>query len=133
MDGGPFEYSPEHNDDGANFQQAMFHIDAQSQSYHATALFWYVAHFSKFVRPESIRIDVTLEGDARFQPDPMAPEGTTGIELIAFETSNEDKIVCQILNHRNKSTNITLQYFDLEAELNLPAMSITTAMWLVVE
>jgi hypothetical protein len=42
MNGGPFEYSPEHADNGKNFQQAMFHVNAQTQTYHPTALFWYV-------------------------------------------------------------------------------------------
>ena len=33
MNGGPFEYSPEHADNGKNFQQAMFHVNAQMQTF----------------------------------------------------------------------------------------------------
>ena len=129
MNGGPFEYSPEHADDGKNFQQAMFHVNAQMQTYHPTALFWYVAHFSKFVRPDSIRVHASLEGNPRWQSDPSMPEGTTGIQLLAFESHDKKNTVLQILNHWNVSTTILLRYLDLETSLNLPAISITTAIW----
>jgi len=129
INGGPFEYSPKHADNGENFQQAMFHVDAESQTYHPTALFWYVAHFSKFVRPNSIRISTSLEGNVNWQPDPNEPEGTTGIELLGFESNDNETLVLQILNHWNESTKIVLQYLDLEAYLDLPAISITTASW----
>ena len=129
MNGGPFEYSPEHADNGKNFQQAMFHVNAQMQTYYPTALFWYVAHFSKFVRPDSIRIDVSLEGNTRWQSDPDKPEGTTGIELLAFESDDEKTLILQILNHWNESSRILIHYLDLETSLNLPAISITTALW----
>ena len=129
MNGGPFEYSPEHADNGKNFQQAMFHVNAQTQTYHPTALFWYVAHFSKFVRPDSVRVDASLEGNPRWQSDPSMPEGTTGIELLAFESHDKKSTVLQILNHWNVSTTIFLRYLDLETSLDLPAISITTAIW----
>ena len=95
MQGGPFQYSPEHADDSENLQQAVIHIDPDSGTYYPTALFWYLAHFAKFVRPGAVRVGTTLSGSA--QPDPEAPEGTTGIEVIAF--TNDTATVLQLLNH----------------------------------
>ena len=89
----------------------------------------YVAHFSKFVRPDSVRVDASLEGNPKWQSDPSMPEGTTGIELLAFESHDKKNTVLQILNHWNVSTTILLRYLDLETSLDLPAISITTAIW----
>merc|ERR1712023_267491 len=51
MQGGPFQFSPQHGDAGANLQQAVVHIDASKGTFYTTGLFWYLAHFAKFVRP----------------------------------------------------------------------------------
>eukprot|EP01065_Artemidia_motanka_P049333 TRINITY_DN8147_c0_g2_i3.p1 TRINITY_DN8147_c0_g2~~TRINITY_DN8147_c0_g2_i3.p1 ORF type:complete len:530 (+),score=127.19 TRINITY_DN8147_c0_g2_i3:59-1591(+) len=123
MDGGPFLYSPRHNDDGANLQQAVIHIDPSAGTYHTTGLFWYLAHFSRFVRDGSTRIDVNVTG---------APasdlEGMGGVEAVAFELPGGG-FVALLLNHDASSHRAALRCGGRQANVDLPPVSITTAQW----
>ena len=49
------------------------------------------------------------------------PEGTTGIELLAFESHDKKNTVLQILNHWNVSTTILLRYLDFSFDVLAPA------------
>ena len=124
MQGGPFQFSPQHADDSENLQQAMVHVDPKAGTYRMTGLFWYLAHFAKFVRPGAVRIGTTQVGN---KSSPAMPEGTDGIETIAF--TNGGTVVLQLLNHNAANESVEVTYAGQHATLDLPAVSITTASW----
>jgi len=129
MTGGPFLYSPSHADYGKNLQQAVVHVDPEKAEYRLTGLFWYLAHFSKFVRPGMVRIGTEVH--TLQMPPGYIAEGTTGIEAVSF--ANSTHVVAQLMNHDLKSAAVTLHSQGKAAVLQLPAASITTASWLYVE
>jgi len=124
MTGGPFLYSPSHADNGANLQQAVIHIDPEKGDYIVTGLFWYLAHFSKYVRPGMIRIGTRVEGST---VSGYVAEGTTGVEALSFRNSTH--IVMQVMNHDAENASVALRASGKMAILHLPAASITTAYW----
>jgi len=125
MSGGPFQNSPEHGDAGENLQQAVIHVDSKAGDFHPTALFWYLAHFSRFVRPGTVRVSVVVEGDI---PDPQAPEGTTGIEAVAF-LGKSGQVSLQLLNNGDEEQTISVVFSGFRARFLLPGLSITSAQW----
>lgn len=107
MSGGPFQHSPKHNDGDANLQQAVIHVDPAAGEYHTTGLFWYLAHFSRFVRPGAVRLGTELRGPA--EPDMALPEGTDGVEAMAFVTKDGSSVIVQLLNHNQKEEQVQIR------------------------
>ena len=54
--GGPFALSPSHADADKNFQHPVVVVDTVAGTYDPTGLFFFLAHFSRFVRPGAVRI-----------------------------------------------------------------------------
>jgi glucosylceramidase len=120
--GGPFAYSPQHGDSGDNFQQPIVVVDAPS--FHPTALFYFLAHFSRFVRPGVARLGTR---------EAALPEG---VSAVAFEAPAEEQhtpspngAVLQLVNRATSERQVTVCSGERIAEVMLPATSITTAMW----
>ncbi|MBK7709848.1 MAG: hypothetical protein IPJ37_01905 [Bacteroidales bacterium] len=59
QEGGPWLTSPEHGDPDNNHQHPVVIIDRNTKEVTYTGLYYYLAHFSKFVRPGAHRIDCT--------------------------------------------------------------------------
>lgn len=135
MDGGPFQYSPQHNDGSRNLQQAAIHVSNATDTFSPTAVFWYLAHFSRFVRTNSRFVQSHVESASR--PDPSAPEGTTGIVTAAFVDRNDagTRITLQVLNNEFRDRNVTIYATSGDPSvgssfsLNLSPVSITTVIW----
>ena len=117
--GGPFAYSPKHGDSGDNFQQPIVVVDAPS--FRPTALFYFLAHFSRFVRPGVARLGTR---------EAALPEG---VSAVAFEAPAEQHTpngaVLQLVNRATSERQVTVCSGERIAEVTLPATSITTAMW----
>jgi len=112
--GGPWLISPVHRDDDGNQQHPVVIIDRQTKQVIYTGLYYYLAHFSKFVRPGAVRIAAT--GTAN------------GIRCVAFQAKNGD-IIAEILNSNAKPTMVKLEWHRKLLSLNLPAISITSCLW----
>ena len=125
MKGGPFQFSPMHNDDGANLQQAVVHVDVATGTYHTTGLFWYLAHFAKFVRPGSVLVKTVVGGAV---PPPSVPEGTSGVEAVAFAVPDQG-FVAVLMNHDQVPRHVSVHFEGKVAELKLPPVSVITATW----
>src|SRR5262245_18607536 len=54
--GGPWLVSPAHEDPNPNVQHPVVIVDRQKRKVTYTGLYFYLAHFSRFVRPGSIRV-----------------------------------------------------------------------------
>ncbi len=112
--GGPWLVSIIHGDPDPNIQQPVVVINRQTKEVTYTGLYYYLAHFSKFVRPGAVRIGTS---------------GTSaGIRCIAFKGPNGD-LVTELLNSQKSDAQVTLGWRRKELSLTLPAVSISTVIW----
>jgi glucosylceramidase len=112
--GGPWLISPVHRDTDGNQQHPVVIIDRHSKEVTYTGLYYYLAHFSKFVRPGATRIAV--KGSAG------------GVRCVAFKGKSGD-MVAEVLNSGKQPARVTLDWSGKFLNLDLPALSITTCLW----
>ena len=117
--GGPFLYSPSHSDGPANLQQPVIVVDTEAKEYYTTGLFWFMAHFSRFVRPGAVRL-ATKERALQ-----------EGVSAVGFEATAEEYHVkvLQLVNKKQSEEKVTVCARGNVAEVTLPESSITTARW----
>ena len=112
-EGGPWLISPIHGDPDGNSQHPVVIVDRQTKQITYTGLYYYLAHFSKFVRPGAVRVGTT--GSAQ------------GVRCIAFKSQNGG-MVAELMNSGH-ARSVTLQWQSKALHLNLPKLSITTCLW----
>ena len=112
--GGPWAVSPVHGNPDPNIQHPVVIINKKTHEITYTGLYYYLAHFSKFVRPGAKRVQTT--GSVK------------GVRIMAFQTLQGGH-VAQILNSSNDGAEINLEWQGKTVHLILPAGSITTARW----
>jgi glucosylceramidase len=112
--GGPWMVSPIHKDPDPNVQHPLVVIDRRAKRVTYTAAFYYLAHFSKFVRPGDVRVKTT--------------GSLEGVQCLAFQ-SPEGGLVAELLNSRETDTLVALQSGTGVVSITLPALSITTLLW----
>jgi glucosylceramidase len=112
--GGPWSGSEIHGDPDPNIQHPVVIIDRRSKKVTYTGLYYYLAHFSKFVRPGDIRIKTAGSLD--------------GVRVMAFKAP-DGKIVAEIMNSKDKDVEIGVKFQGRVLRVKLPAISITTALW----
>ena len=113
--GGPWLVSPTHEDPDGNAQESIVVIDRQSHTVSYTGLYYYLAHFSKFVRPGARRIQTTAS----------APQG---LRAISFRNA-DGSLVAELLNSNAEPVEVQLDWHDRSLSLPLPGNSITTLQW----
>jgi glucosylceramidase len=112
--GGPWLISPVHRDTDGNQQHPVVIIDGRTKEVTYTGLYYYLAHFSKFVRPGAVRV---------------AASGPAGkVRCMAFQTPNGD-MIAQVLNSGKAPAAVVVNWGGKFLNLNLPAVSITTCLW----
>ena len=112
--GGPWAVSPVHGNPDPNAQHPVVIINKTTHQITYTGTYYYLAHFSKFVRPGSVRIETT--GHA------------AGVRVMAFLTP-AGGIVAELLNSNAASAAVHLAYKDHTLEIDAPARSISTVLW----
>jgi len=112
--GGPWSVSEIHGNPDPNVQHPVVIIDPHSKRVTYTGLYYYLAHFSKFVRPGAIRVKTTGSLD--------------GVRVMAFRTP-DGKIVTELMNSKREDVEVGVIFHDRVLRLKLPAISITTALW----
>jgi glucosylceramidase len=113
QDGGPWLISEEHGDPDDNRQQPVVIIDRETKEITYTGLYYYLAHFSRFVKPGAYRINSTGGSPALNFAGFINPDGSVILNII----NNADETGCRIVwNHRM-------------AVQKLKAHSITTLKW----
>jgi glucosylceramidase len=112
--GGPWAVSPIHGNPDPNAQHPVVIINKATHKITYTGVYYYLAHFSKFVRPGAVRLQTT--GKAK------------GVRAMAFRTV-EGGYVAQLLNSGVKDADVNLVMKRRTLHLTLPARSITTASW----
>jgi glucosylceramidase len=112
--GGPWLVSPVHHNPDPNVEHPVVIVDRQTKKVTYTGLYYYLAHFSRFVRPGSVRIGAIGRSD--------------GVRCAAFRTPDRG-LVAQLLNSRSRDAQVTVKCGGRILRLVLPAGSITTASW----
>ena len=112
--GGPWSISYIHGNPDPNAQHPVVIVDRQTKRVTYTGLYYYLTHFSRFVRPGAIRMQTTGLYD--------------GVRVISFR-SPDGLIVSQLMNSRNWEANVNLISRGRLLPIKLPAISIATALW----
>jgi glucosylceramidase len=112
--GGPWAISPVHGNPDPNVQHPVVIINRQTKQVTYTGLYYYLAHFSKFVRPGAVRIETS--GNVK------------GVRCVAFKTP-AGGMVAQLVNSRKADTEVGLEAGGRTLQVALPAISITTCLW----
>jgi glucosylceramidase len=112
--GGPWLISPIHGNPDPNVQQPVLVVNSKTGKVDYTGLYYYLAHFSKFVRPGAVRVDAKGSLDK--------------VRALAFRTS-EGGMVLQLLNSRNAPAPVTVAWHGEVLQAELPALSISTWQW----
>lgn len=111
--GGPWLTSVEHGDPDNNRQHPVVIINRDTKEVTYTGLFYYLEHFSKFVRPGAYRINTT--------------GGSDQLNFAAFKNS-DGSIVLNIINN-GAETDCKFAIANKMAVQKLKAHSITTLQW----
>ena len=112
--GGPWLVSVIHGDPDPNVQHPIVIINTTTKEVTYTGLYYYLAHFSRFVRPGAVRIAASGSAD--------------GVRCLAFK-GPKGGLVAELINSRKSDAPITLRWYGREITLNLPAISISTVTW----
>ena len=112
--GGPWSVSEIHGNPDPNVQHPVVIIDRRSRKVTYTGLYYYLAHFSKFVRPGDARIKTTGSLDR--------------VRVMAFK-AQDGEIVTELMNSKDEDVEVGVKFHDRVLRMKLPAISITTALW----
>jgi glucosylceramidase len=120
--GGPWLTSSVHHDRDPNPQQPVVVIDRRTGKVTYTGIYYYLEHFSKFVRPGAIRVLF----DGKFP-------GLRGVAFLSPEPTGGWHWVVELLNNRQASAQVQVDFevdwIRTSFRLTLPAVSITTCVW----
>src|SRR5258708_27751012 len=112
--GGPRAVLPVHGNPAPNIQHPVVIINKVTHEITYTGVYYYLAHFSKFVRPGAVRVQST--GKAK------------GVRVMAFR-SPDGGMVAQILNSNAESVDVNLVQGGYTLHIVAAGRSISTALW----
>jgi glucosylceramidase len=113
QNGGPWLVSPEHGDPDNNRQHPVVIIDRETRKVTYTGLYYYLAHFSRFIKPGAYRINST--------------GGYAMLNFACFKNT-DNSIVLNIINNGTE-TDCKISWNNKMAIQKLKAHSITTLKW----
>lgn len=113
QNGGPWLVSPEHGDPDDNQQHAVVIINRETGEVTYTGLYYYLAHFSRFVRPGAARISST--------------GGTDKLNFVAFR--NPDDTITLVILNNNEQIDCGISWNGRTTTCHLKPHSITTLNW----
>ena len=113
QDGGPWLTSPIHGDPDPNQQHCVVIVNRNTKEVSYTGLYYYLAHFSKFIKPGAYRINCTGGSSQLNYAGFLNTDGSIILNII----NNGDETDCKVA-WNNKATNPKLK-----------AHSITTVVW----
>jgi glucosylceramidase len=113
QNGGPWLVSDEHGDPNPNIQHPVVIINRETKRADYTGLYYYLSHFSKFVRPGAYRIDCS--------------GGSPSLNFVGFLTA-DNNIILNMINNGDETECIIL-WKDKMTIQKLKSHSITTFKW----
>jgi glucosylceramidase len=115
QEGGPWLVSVEHGDPDNNTQHPVLIINRNTRKVSYTGLYYYLTHFSKFVRPRAVRIETR--------------GGSEKLNFVGFQNMDHS-IVFNVVNN-GKASDCKIKWHNKTFIQKLPAHSITTFKWAV--
>jgi glucosylceramidase len=112
--GGPWSVSRVHGNPDPNVQHPVVIIDRRTKKITYTGLYYYLAHFSRFVRPGAVRVQTS--------------GSQSGVRVMAFRL-RDGRMVLELMNSRKENRQVAVSWGTRILSLHLPALSITTAEW----
>jgi len=112
--GGPWLVSPVHHNPDPNVQHPVMVANTKTGEAEYLALYYYLAHFSKFVRPGAVRLETAGSLDK--------------VRALAFRAP-DGGLVLELLNSRKAPVTVKVAWKDQMLEAPLPALSISTYQW----
>jgi glucosylceramidase len=112
--GGPWAVSPIHGNPDPNEQHPVVIINKKTHEVSYTGLYYYLTHFSKFVRPGAVRVETS--------------GALKGVRVMTFQ-SDERSYVTHLMNSSAAQQGVYLVLAGRTVHVNLPARSITTLTW----
>ena len=112
--GGPALVAPDKGNPERNVQQPVVIVDRRTNEVSYTGLYWYLAHFSRFVRPGSVRLATVGE--------------VAGLTLTAFARPDGARVAVAI-NSTDRAIAFGLGSSGRVAPLVVGARSIATFVW----
>jgi len=116
--GGPWMVSTVHRDPDPNAQQPVVIINRQTKEVYYTGLYYFLSHFSKYVRPGASR--VAMSGNVA---------GVEGLAFLSPESNGAPHWVVELLNSRAADVRVGVEWQGKSLAVTLPATSITTCLW----
>ena len=113
QDGGPWMVSIEHGDTDPNQQHPVVIINRKTKEVTYTGLYYYLAHFSKFVKPGAYRINCT--------------GGVSLLNFVGF-LNTDGSIVLNVINNGSDTACKILWNKEMAVQ-KFKAHSITTVKW----
>ncbi len=113
QNGGPWLVSVKHGDPDNNRQHPVVIIDRNTKKVTYTGLYYYLAHFSRFIRPGAYRVNVT--------------GGIPKLNSAGF-INTDGSIILNIINNADE-TECKIAWNNKMAVQKLKAHSITTLKW----
>jgi glucosylceramidase len=113
QEGGPWLVSVEHGDPDNNKQHPVVIIDRNTRKVSYTGLYYYLTHFSKFVRPGAVRIETS--------------GGSEKLDFVGFQNMDHS-IVLNVINN-GEASGCKIKWHSKTFVQKLPAHSITTLKW----
>jgi glucosylceramidase len=114
QNGGPWLVSVLHGDPVENAQHPVVIIDRDKKTVTYTGLYYYLAHFSKFIRPGSSRVETR--------------GAHSGVRCITFKRP-DGALVMELMNSQKSDVDIVFEWRDRLARVTLPGTSISTYVW----
>jgi glucosylceramidase len=111
--GGPWLISDIHGDPDNNFQHPVVVINRQTGKVSYTGLYYYLAHFSRFIRPDAYRIG--------------SSGGPDQINHAAFKNSNGTLVV--VLINNGEETEFPVRWNEVTVKIRMTAHSVSTLTW----
>src|SRR5262249_39471640 len=112
--GGPWAVSPVHGNPDPNIQHPVVIVNKKTHQVTYTGTYWYLAHFSKFVRPGAVRVQTA--------------GGGKGVRAMSFAVPDGGMVV-QALNSLREKANAQLEVQGRTLRVVLEPRSITTLAW----
>ena len=123
QNGGPWLVSPVHEDPADNAQNSVAVVDVARQAVAYSGLYYYLAHFSRYVRPGAVRIETRRPQSRRFL---LWPAGS--VRAISF-LNPDGSIVVELINSASGAETVVVDWDSRSLPVRLPGVSITTLRW----
>ncbi len=112
--GGPWLTSEVHQDPADNPQHPVIIINTENRQVKYTGLYYYLAHFSRYIRPGAVRVEAAGQ--------------VPGVEAVAFVSPDDGKLL-EVVNSSGEERRFALRDGNRAAEVRVPGRSIATLLW----